>query len=300
MVFAIYLLLITTVLMVIGGIPLESGDVTIVFKSPVFMICGLLLALSSFLACFKVRFLKKNIAFFINHLSIVAIITGVFLSIFLEKKGEFRSPLGKDYVIEVVPQPSGKNTMRPVNNDIPLGFGISFSDFEVSYFDPSFARFKMVQKDNGIGEMYDDYEYVETAQVKDCHLIFSDGLTVEKSALINGFTNEWRTQVPLEDQSILQLNALMDKEYHVTANIYDEERNLIDSQLMKINHPVDHGGWRFYLMSYDKKEKRHVTILAKRDPGAPFVTYGLWILLLGVFLFSTVQLLTEVKNSNAN
>jgi cytochrome c biogenesis factor len=291
MTFAIYLLLVTALLMVVGGIPVTGGDITLLFNSPIFILIGFLLAFSSFLACFKVKFSKGKMAFYLNHLSVVLIIIGVFLSHFLEKKGEFNPPLGKDYVIYQIPQPVTHEGMRPVYHDINLGFGISFCDFKISYFPPSYALFRPNKKN--------DYDFIESAKVKDGKLVFSSGRTILEKDLINNFTKEWKDQVIQKDGSILQVQGLMEREYQVTATIFDNDRKVLKEQMVKINYPIDYKGWRFYLMSYDRQGRQTITVLAKNDPGIPYVTLGLWMLILGVFSYSMTQLFVEVKQDYA-
>ena len=300
MTFAIYLLLVTALLMVVGGIPVSSGDISVIFNSPIFLVLGVLIALSCFIACFKVRISKQKIPFFINHISVVLIITGVLMSIFLEKKGEFNPPLGKDYAVYQVPQPMTRDGMRPIYNDIKLDFGISFSDFKISYFPPSYAFFKPNDKKATIKKNAQDYTFVESAKVKSGKITFTNGSSITEKDLRNEFTKEWKKQVVREDGTILQLQGLMEREYQVSATIFDKDRKIMKEQVVKINYPIDYGGWRFYLMSYDQEAGQSITVLAKYDPGIPFVTYGLWMLLIGVFAYSMTQLFVEVKKDYAN
>jgi len=300
MTFAIYLLLVTVVLMIVGGIPVSNGDISVIFNSPIFLLLGVLITLSCFFACFKVKITKQKIPFFINHISIILIIVGVFLSLFFEKKGEFNPPLGEDYAIYQVPQPMTRDGMRPVYNDIKLDFGISFSDFKISYFPPTYALFKPVENGKVKGKNQPDYAFAESAKVKNGQINFKDGSKLLEKELINEFTKEWKKQLVQKDGSILQLQGLMDREYTVKAKIFDQDRNVIKEQIVKINYPIDYDGWRFYLMSYDHQGQKSITILAKKDPGIPFVTYGLWMLLIGVFAYSITQLFVEVKKDYAN
>jgi hypothetical protein len=278
--------------MIVGGIPVTGGDITLLFHSPVFILIGILLAFSSFFACFKIKFSKLKIAFYITHLSVVLIIIGIFLSNFLEKKGEFNPPLGKDFAIYQIPQPVTHEGMRPVFHDINLDFGISFSDFKISYFPPTYALFKPNKKN--------DYDFVESVKVKDDKLTFESGRTVPKQDLINEFTKEWKEQISQKDGTILQVNRLMEREYQVTATIFDNNRKIIKDQVVKINYPIDYKGWRFYLMSYDQRGGKTITVLAKNDPGIPYITFGLWMLLFGIFAYSITQLFVEVKQDHAN
>jgi cytochrome c biogenesis protein ResB len=51
---------------------------------------------------------------------------------------------------------------------------------------------------------------------------------------------------------------------------------------LTVNHPVDHEGWRFYLMSFGLRPERRVVLRARRAPGRPIVFLGMCILWVGV------------------
>lgn len=53
---------------------------------------------------------------------------------------------------------------------------------------------------------------------------------------------------------------------------------------MKVNSPVRHGGWKFYLMDYDHESQSYLTLHAKKDPGNRIFAAGLWTILIGTFL----------------
>ena len=50
---------------------------------------------------------------------------------------------------------------------------------------------------------------------------------------------------------------------------------------LEVNHPVEHTGWRFFLMSYDTESRRYVVLSARRDPGRNIVFAGIAMLMFG-------------------
>ncbi|MDD4871991.1 MAG: cytochrome c biogenesis protein ResB [Kiritimatiellae bacterium] len=53
------------------------------------------------------------------------------------------------------------------------------------------------------------------------------------------------------------------------------------SHELAVNHPVEHAGWRFYLMSYDTESRRYVVLSARQDPGRNIVFAGIAMLMIG-------------------
>jgi cytochrome c biogenesis protein ResB len=53
------------------------------------------------------------------------------------------------------------------------------------------------------------------------------------------------------------------------------------SRELEVNHPVEYGGWRFFLMSYDTESRRYVVLSARHDPGRPVVFAGMAMLMVG-------------------
>jgi len=51
---------------------------------------------------------------------------------------------------------------------------------------------------------------------------------------------------------------------------------------VRVNQPVAHGGWLFYLQSYDQMARRFVVLKARRDPGRYPVFTGMWLMIVGV------------------
>jgi len=54
------------------------------------------------------------------------------------------------------------------------------------------------------------------------------------------------------------------------------------SHELEVNHPVEHAGWRFYLMSYDTEARRYVVLSARHDPGRGVVFTGIALLMTGI------------------
>ncbi len=55
------------------------------------------------------------------------------------------------------------------------------------------------------------------------------------------------------------------------------------SQLVRVNEPMSYAGYDFYQSNFDPDNPNYSGIQVVRDPGLPFVTLGLWLLLAGVF-----------------
>jgi hypothetical protein len=99
------------------------------------------------------------------------------------------------------------------------------------------------------------------------------------SNLWNEARQEWVQRKMLPDGSFLHLTGQTPSFFGVTLLI--EGRKLPVS----INHPADYKGWRFYLVSYDQQNQRHVQLSVRRDPGRMVVIAGIWAVIAGTFVF---------------
>lgn len=74
------------------------------------------------------------------------------------------------------------------------------------------------------------------------------------------------------------------KHFLATLRILDDQ-GADTSHELKVNHPVAHGGWRFYLTNYRPFRNGYIVSLsAKQDPGRPFAIAGIWMIIVGVAL----------------
>ena len=51
--------------------------------------------------------------------------------------------------------------------------------------------------------------------------------------------------------------------------------------VLRVNHPLLHHGWFFYLKSFDEEARRYVIVGVRRDPCRRMVIVGTWILMVG-------------------
>lgn len=73
-----------------------------------------------------------------------------------------------------------------------------------------------------------------------------------------------------------------DREYEAVLNIMDETSGQTTYSLM-VNHPVRHGGWKIYLMSYSEEDMT-VSLLFKKDPAGFMTTAGFVAIVVGTFM----------------
>ncbi len=58
----------------------------------------------------------------------------------------------------------------------------------------------------------------------------------------------------------------------------------VAAKIVRVNHPLTYKGFTFLQSSYDKKEYRWTGLEVVRDPGAPFVYSGFFLLNIGIIL----------------
>lgn len=68
-------------------------------------------------------------------------------------------------------------------------------------------------------------------------------------------------------------------QYHAELRIDDGAKS--ETRPMKVNSPVTYGGWKFYLMDYDRTQGSYVSLHAKSDPGGILFAAGLWLVIAG-------------------
>jgi len=79
--------------------------------------------------------------------------------------------------------------------------------------------------------------------------------------------------------------SLKEREYRAAMRFVESGKT--QNAILKVNHPADVGGWRFYLFSHGTQEgKPFVRLLAKRSPGAPYFNAAFLWLSAVAFLWS--------------
>ncbi len=72
-------------------------------------------------------------------------------------------------------------------------------------------------------------------------------------------------------------------DYRAVLRVRDDDGTTVE-RTMGVNRPVDHGGWRFYLMDYDRESSEYVVMLARRDPGRRIAAAGMHATMIGIAL----------------
>ncbi|MCK5804087.1 MAG: cytochrome c biogenesis protein ResB [Lentisphaeria bacterium] len=266
----VILMALLVVFLLAGVIPARGGGQGVVFHTPVFAalvtaLCGTILW-----SVFRMPFRWRKLGFFLVHLGVPVIVCGAFAGFLGERKTQFAAPLAVGHEIQELPGPDDTN--------IPLGFGIAVKDFDVEFHPPVYGLYKRegVADGGALGE----YQLVREVRVEgEEPLELGDGRVVRISQLCDD-DGHWARQYILDDGNLLQITQQTPKHYRATMTISDKGDPAQDFALA-VNHPVSHRGWRFYLMSYDQKERRYVVISARNDPGRAMVIAGIWLLILG-------------------
>ena len=87
-------------------------------------------------------------------------------------------------------------------------------------------------------------------------------------------------QVDFYEQLDRRLNPTP-KHFQASLRITAVDGSTSASEL-EVNHPAEHAGWRFYLMSYDTDARRYVVLNARKDPGRKIVFTGIAMLMTGI------------------
>jgi cytochrome c biogenesis protein ResB len=96
----------------------------------------------------------------------------------------------------------------------------------------------------------------------------------------------------LESGWLLQIIPPADRKQELVLRFAADDGALSERSVEKcvtVNHPAVHGGWRFYLMSYDREAQEYVVLLARRDPGRGIAIAGMFCLMAGVALTCFVR-----------
>ncbi|QHI70647.1 cytochrome c biogenesis protein ResB [Tichowtungia aerotolerans] len=262
--FGIVIFCAVILLLLAGVLPVGNGmSARAVYYSPLMI---LLLALLSGL-CVRCCFKRRPLGFILVHFGVVIILAGAFVGYVAGTKGSLQLSLQS-------PRPQG----RLVTQDgatVDFGFDVAAEDFEVWFYPPVYTLYRPLPPEEILpGQM--PFEKIgelnpkgrERLQVGDVQLPVS---TLRK----NG---EWVERYRFADGSFLFRGSPTPSYYGVTL--------LIDGEKIpvSINHPADHHGWRFYLVSYDQRARRYVQLSARRDPGRGSVIAGIWIVMIGTFV----------------
>jgi hypothetical protein len=253
-----------------GVIPIPGGlHANNIYYSPVFMLLLLLLSILSVRCSLRRKFSLKQSGFYLLHLGIVLILVGAFAGYVAGTKGMIQ--------LSLVPQKPVGQLLTGKGKPISFGFDVAAENFQVKFYPPVYQLFRPLPAEKIVqGQM--PYEKAGEFNAGENGVCVLKGLG-PVSNLWNEARQEWVQRKMLPDGSFLHLTGQTPSFFGVTLLI--EGRKLPVS----INHPADYKGWRFYLVSYDQQNQRHVQLSVRRDPGRMVVIAGIWVVIAGTFVF---------------
>lgn len=279
---AVHILAILVLFMLAGVIPAGQGEQGVLYRTPVFVALLGILAFSILSCSRRHRFSRKTVGFFLTHYGVVAILGGAFAGYVLGKKGELAVPITAHHTLWELTGRDG--------SALPLGFGLSVTDFDVQFYDPDYDLYRIAPsqaqaEEDGDGGGGAQYEYVARFTLsREGRLDLGELGHVDETDLRgDSGTGDWVEQHVLSNGWVLQKASATPKRYAASVKITDTDGSTHEADLV-VNQPVQHRGWRLYLMSYDQEAKRYVVLGLRRDPGRTAVILGIWALMAGVAL----------------
>lgn len=261
--FSIVIFCAVILLLLAGVLPVGNGmSSRAVYYSPLMI---LLLALLSGL-CVKCCLRRRPVGFILVHIGIVIILSGALIGYLVGTKGSLQLSLN--------PQRAERRLMTEEGTFTDLGFDVAAEDFEVQFYPPVYRLFRpLPAEDVRPGQM----PFEQAGEFK------TDGTESwvvggNDFAVSNLWKNsDWVERYRLDDGSVLFRGPQTPSFYGVTLLVGDQRLPI------SINHPANHKGWRFYLVSYDQRSQRTVQLSARHDPGRRAVIAGIWIVMIGTF-----------------
>jgi len=276
----IVLLGLIVLLLLVAVVPVPGGlSASAIYYSPLFILLLALLCGSCVWCCLQRRPSSRKLAFLLVHLAVVLILAGAFAGYLFGEEGNLRLPLGARHYADSLP-PDTRAEARPR----PLGFEVAADDFQVEFYPPRYTLFALLPREEvERGQM--PYEAVKDYDIGSADTLSIEGVgELAVSNLRNEADGTWLPQYRLPNGMVLSLSRQTPAFYGVTLLLRDGE--LETERRLEINAPASYGGWRFYLMSYDSRNRSYVDLFVRRDPGRAAVIAGMWILIAGVFLLA--------------
>ncbi len=187
----------------------------------------------------------------------------------------------------ISPSPNVKSD-SPILTHLSLPFSVAVNSFRVEHFDPSSYA---LYDPPGDGEREGEYLGTYTPGAKGMSMgAYGD----VPPARLRSEDGELVEQVILADQRVLKLLPGSDKYYEAEFAVSengDDGKPETHNFIMAVNKPVTYGGWRFYLLSYDREHPRprYLTLTARSDPGRNLVIAGIWMLIIGTFMICLMR-----------
>ncbi len=269
---AVYILALLVLLMVTGVLPAGGGGQEAVFRSPVMVALLGALAIDLVVCSVRRRLPWRRVGFYLTHFAVVVILLGAFLGFLFGRQTRFRMPVSADHVTRQLPTERGE--------PIRLGFGFAVADFEVTFYDPDYVLCepRFPDADPGVDDDYVKVREVTVARKERLDLGAHGVVPVEE---LRDQAGNWVHYKELEDGWLLRKIPPTARHFAATVHIHQEDGTR-KTEALAVNHPVEHGGWRFYLQDYGEQYGGYVVLSARRDPGRWLVIPGMYALMLGV------------------
>ena len=263
----ILLLLLAAVLPIAGDRSAEA-----LYYSPVTIVLLGLLAGSCAWCCRRRRRGWRQAGFLLAHLGVAVVLAGAGAGFLFGARAMVRLPLRSGHRIDTLTVDARRR--------IPLGFEVAARDFEVAFYPPTYVRWHPLPPGEVAPGDVPFRPGEEFEAERDGPWDLGDGRTFDPATLWNAFRSEWVPQYSLPDGTLLAIARQTPRFFGFTLTIADgDARREIP---VEVNRPATHGGWRFYLMSYDTRGRSYVDLSVRRDPGRTTVIAGIWMLIAGV------------------
>jgi hypothetical protein len=267
----IIILFLMVLFLLAGVLPSKGGMQTAVFRTPVFIALAVGLCVFAFLCATTRRgSWARRIPFLLSHVGVVILLAGAWGGFLWGIHGDLVLPLTEQHRMECLRTDEGQN--------MPLGFQVAAKRFQADYYSPYYDVYRPGSQTSFAK---DSYVFVRRVPVEG----------VEKIDLGEG------GQVPIQElkssgeESWLLLryltNGWMLRQAPRAAKLFEAELVFTDmgstrtNGVLRVNHPLLHHGWFFYLKSFDEKARRYVIVSVRQDPSRGMVIVGIWMLILG-------------------
>lgn len=273
----IILLSLIVLLLLVAVMPIAGGlSATAIYYSPVFILLLALLAGTCLWCCLRRRLRFGETGFLLVHLAVVLVLAGAFAGFLFGREGQLRLALDSRRYTSALPAANRQEEPQS------FGFGIAASDFTLEFHPPTYKLYRPLPPEElEPGQMpYEQSEEFKTENAEFWNLGAAGDFAV--SNLRDAAAGRWRPQYRLPNGEILALARQTPAYYGVALLIRDGEQEF--EEQVAVNAPASYAGWRFYLMSYDSRNRSYVDIFARRDPGRGAVIAGIWMLIAGSFV----------------
>jgi hypothetical protein len=277
----VHLLGLIVLFLLAGVLPSRGGNQAAVFGSPVFMVLLGLLALGAAARCLRPP-RRRRLGFLLTHAGVGVLLAGAMVGFAAGRKGQMVAPVDERHAI--------RQAQIDERTTFDLPFDVTVTRFAVDYYDPDYQLFQPLPAaaTNARAAGAEDYRFVrKLTPARDGSLAVPGYGAVKAGELRYGGAtgvDSWRRQVALTNEWILQRGRPAARHFEAVLRFGDggvSGGTAGAERTLRVNHPVSHRGWRFYLMSHGEEGPPYVVLSARRDPGRGLAIAGIWMLIAG-------------------